>query len=182
MKCKQCNTNFKIPAHNKKQKFCSKSCSATYNNTRRRKTHIECKNCGDNIQVYPNQIQSRKFCSSKCSGEYRSRKIKEQHTELIEQNKAVSTSIDSNNAIYRKYLINKHGASCNRCGWSELNPYTNKVPIEMHHIDGDCNNTNLENLELLCPNCHSLTPTHKGANANKGNSHRYKVWKDYFKK
>ena len=27
----------------------------------------------------------------------------------------------------------------------------------MHHIDGDCTNNKMENLQLLCPNCHSLT-------------------------
>ena len=27
----------------------------------------------------------------------------------------------------------------------------------MHHIDGDCTNNKIENLQLLCPNCHSLT-------------------------
>ena len=32
-----------------------------------------------------------------------------------------------------------------------------RIPLEIHHIDGDCTNNKMENLQLLCPNCHSLT-------------------------
>jgi len=34
------------------------------------------------------------------------------------------------------------------------------IPLELHHKDGNRFNNNLDNLELLCPNCHSLTPNH----------------------
>ena len=47
------------------------------------------------------------------------------------------------------------------------NPVTNNVPIQLDHIDGNSDNNSLDNLKLLCPNCHSLTPTF-GA-LNKGN-------------
>ena len=35
-------------------------------------------------------------------------------------------------------------------------------------IDGDNKNNKKENLKLLCPNCHSLTPTWRGRNKNSG--------------
>lgn len=38
------------------------------------------------------------------------------------------------------------------------------IPLELHHIDGDKNNLLVENLELLCPNCHALTDTYRGKN------------------
>jgi 5-methylcytosine-specific restriction endonuclease McrA len=47
------------------------------------------------------------------------------------------------------------------CGWSEINKWTKKVPIELNHIDGNPENHNIKNLELLCPNCHSLTEFYK---------------------
>ena len=56
---------------------------------------------------------------------------------------------------------------CEKCGWHELNSFTNKVPLELHHKDGDYRNNTEENLELLCPNCHSLTETYRGCNTNK---------------
>ena len=68
---------------------------------------------------------------------------------------------------YRRYLIYKYGEKCMECGWDKKNPVTNNVPIQLDHIDGNSDNNSLDNLKLLCPNCHSLTPTF-GA-LNKGN-------------
>jgi hypothetical protein len=38
------------------------------------------------------------------------------------------------------------------------------ITLELEHIDGDSSNNKRENVELLCPNCHSLTPTWRGRN------------------
>ena len=176
MECKNCNKVIKAY-----RKFCSQSCSASYNNRHRKKTFIKCLNCEKDIHVYPNQIKYKKFCCTSCSGSYRSKHRQIQQSILIEKGEAVSNHVESNNAIYRKYLIDKHGAACMKCGWDKINQHTNKVPIEMNHIDGNSTNTCLENLELLCPNCHSLTSTHKGANKSTGGSARYQMWRGYFK-
>lgn len=53
---------------------------------------------------------------------------------------------------------------CQRCGWYEKVPGAEFTPCELHHKDGDSNNHNRENLELICPNCHSLTPTYRAKN------------------
>ena len=76
------------------------------------------------------------------------------------------------------FLIKKHGEKCMKCGWSEINPSTNKVPIELEHKDGNSDNNDLENLELLCPNCHSLTPTYKALNKVKGRHKRREIYKE----
>lgn len=36
------------------------------------------------------------------------------------------------------------------------------IPIELHHIDGNRFNNNLDNLQILCPNCHSKTDNNSG--------------------
>lgn len=36
------------------------------------------------------------------------------------------------------------------------------IPIELHHIDGNRFNNNFENLQILCPNCHSRTGNYSG--------------------
>ena len=63
--------------------------------------------------------------------------------------------------VSKQYLISIHGDKCMCCGWSETNNWTNKVPIELNHIDGNPENHDVNNLELLCPNCHSLTEFYK---------------------
>ena len=50
--------------------------------------------------------------------------------------------------------------------WSKKNEYTGNIPLEIEHIDGNYLNNSENNLILLCPNCHSLTSTYKGANKN----------------
>ena len=76
----------------------------------------------------------------------------------------------------RNYLLNKADYRCELCGWNKVNPVTNKVPLEIHHIDGDYENNKLENLLVLCPNCHSLTPNFKAL--NKSERQRTQVRKD----
>ena len=39
-----------------------------------------------------------------------------------------------------------------------------KITIELDHLDGNSNNNNLNNLRILCPNCHSQTPTFRSRN------------------
>lgn len=68
----------------------------------------------------------------------------------------------------RDYLLEEHNYKCSECGWGEKNIYTNKIPLELEHIDGDFTNNRPENLTILCPNCHSLTPSYKGANKKQG--------------
>ena len=52
------------------------------------------------------------------------------------------------------------------------NQYSGKVPLQIHHIDGNCLNNKEENLQLLCPNCHSLTETF--GNLNKKSKRVYR--------
>jgi len=71
----------------------------------------------------------------------------------------------------RRYFISKQGEKCQQCNWQERNPVTEKVPLTIDHIDGNCLNNVELNLRLLCPNCHSLTPSY--GNLNRGRSQRY---------
>lgn len=58
-------------------------------------------------------------------------------------------------AAVRKRLIQIRGVKCECCNLAEW--MGQPITIELHHIDGDKSNHSFENLQLLCPNCHSLT-------------------------
>ena len=57
---------------------------------------------------------------------------------------------------------------CKRTEWEGV-----PIPLQIHHVNGIHNDNRLENIQLLCPNCHSLTDTYAGKNANRGNSTKY---------
>lgn len=65
----------------------------------------------------------------------------------------------------RRYMLEKANYKCEECGWSGVNPYSNKTTLQVDHVDGNCTNNNEENLKVLCPNCHSLTPTYGRLNS-----------------
>lgn len=52
---------------------------------------------------------------------------------------------------------------CELCRWAERAP-DGRVPVELDHVNGDRNDNRIENLRILCPNCHALQPTHRGLN------------------
>lgn len=53
-------------------------------------------------------------------------------------------------------------SSCKNKEWNAL-----PIPLQLDHIDGNHKNNKLENLRMLCGNCHTLTPTWKGRNIKK---------------
>lgn len=153
-KCLNCGKEIKSSS-----KFCSHSCAASFNNSIRFKKVKKCKYCGS-------PIEGRKtFCDSECFKKFRKEKS-------INEWKSGERKSEYTSDFIREFLFKKNNNKCEKCGWSEVNPYTGKIPLQVHHIDGDCTNNSEENLQLLCPNCHSLTENF--GSKNKGFSRRTK--------
>ena len=58
--------------------------------------------------------------------------------------------------LIRENILEHKCSQCNRKTWNNK-----PIPLELDHIDGNHDNNNLDNLRLLCPNCHAQTPTYR---------------------
>ncbi len=67
----------------------------------------------------------------------------------------------------RRRLIDE-GVFAPRCASCRLERWLGRpIPLELDHISGDPQDNRLENLRLLCPNCHARTPTYRGRNVGR---------------
>lgn len=150
------------------KRYCSKSCAAHSNNQLRPKKINKCLSCeGSTKRSY------YKYCSNKCQRDNDYRKYIKRWKE---------GSIDGNIGIVargfspyiRRYLFEKYSSKCSICGWDKRHSLTNRIPLEVDHIDGNAENNKEDNLRLVCPNCHSLTASFRNLNKGKGRSWRLK--------
>ena len=123
-----------------------------------------CLNCGKELINTKNT--KHKYCSNSCQHEYNYKEWVKQYKE--DNSIAKSSKWGQIPEQLRRYIFEKFENKCCLCGWSEINPYTNTLPLEIDHIDGNSENNSEDNLRLICPNCHSLTPTYRGANRGNG--------------
>ncbi len=128
----------------------------------------KCEQCEEEFKT--KKYKEANFCSVKCSN--KSRRTKNwKDTERKPRNiwlneiKQRWLTIPFNNLGWdtkRKRVIHEQNGKCNKCGTSEW--MKEKLSLEVDHINGDNTDHRRENLEGLCPNCHSLTETYKGKN------------------
>lgn len=146
LNCAYCNKKFSLPRYlyNKRQKrnnklYCSKACS---NNGNKKEIKCICANCGKEILRTPHKIKQSKsgniFCNKSCSASYNN-KLREK------------ISINT----YRRIAFENYEHKCSVCGWN-----LDERILEIHHIDENRSNNELENLIILCPICHKYLTLH----------------------
>ena len=100
--------------------------------------------------------------------------------DLVDECKAFSVPSDFNlkgecvgKSVMKRYMSDMyHKCMSPTCKWDWNGD--NNPRLELHHKDGDHRNNTLENCILLCPSCHSLTPTYGFKNKHRSTrTYRY---------
>lgn len=130
-KCNTCAIIFFIPKWQPDRKFCSIKCYAK--SRRKPPPKFNCLHCGK--EFFDNKrMKHRKYCSRAC--------IKK---------KDINTWKPSYSCVRKRLEIRGHIKNCERCGYAKFPEI-----LGVHHKDENRKNNSLENLIVLCPNCHSL--------------------------
>ena len=66
--------------------------------------------------------------------------------------------------LIRSGILKKKCYECQLTEWRGF-----PIPLELEHINGNRFDCRIENLTLLCPNCHTFTPTYRGKNKGRYN-------------
>lgn len=130
--CEICGNEFTyVACREGKAKYCSRKCYYKAQHLKGTVT-IKCKECGKDFQTSPSC--HRVFCSRACL--------------WINKKKTINGSRSTmRRAMLRRELIEK----CLDCGYD-----AHKEILGIHHIDGNEDNNSIENIAVLCPNCHSV--------------------------
>lgn len=64
--------------------------------------------------------------------------------------------------LFKEGLKEKRCERCKRTEWEG-----EEIPLELHHINGSHNDNRIENLQILCPNCHALTDSYSGKSSKR---------------
>jgi hypothetical protein len=150
-KCKKCKNDFQP------QKGLINFCSLTCRNSREKsdETKNKISNGVKNSEKFRQSLNnSVKFIDYK----KRAKKNKETWDKKILNAEYETLSFER----LRKRIKLEQDNKCNKCGIDSWND--KPIVLELEHKDGDHNNNKRENLESLCPNCHSQTETWRGKN------------------
>lgn len=146
IKCLNCNKTAILRLYsNHTPRFCSSSCSSIYKSKKSR-VELNCENCNMVIFKRKSSLINSKhkvyFCNRICKEKAQSLKGK---CKIIRPNHYGK----SNNFSFYKDLIKKtKNPKCSDCKESR------RYILVVHHKDSDRKNNNINNLEIVCANCH----------------------------
>lgn len=151
--CKECSEEFEAEIREVNRgngKFCCLSCAVSYNNKKRdSKVKVKCSYCNKQIKKKQSKFESNKSGTFYCCREHKD-KAQRINSHVKQLNPDHYNNGEHN---YRERALREQSgeSECNRCGTKLPEPI-----LQVHHKDRNRSNGSLDNLEVLCPNCHVM--------------------------
>jgi hypothetical protein len=120
--------------------FCSREC---YEKSRNKRVITICKFCNKEISDTVFRAKVRVYCSEKCKYAH----LSVIRSELTGKKNPCFIHGKSRSAKYRQQAFDAYPHHCNICQKKDCR-------LEVHHIDYDPKNDEIENLQILCCSCH----------------------------
>jgi hypothetical protein len=119
---------------------------------------------GGNYRTIKNQIKKENIDTSHFTGKGWLKGKRNAHAKSIPLNEILVADCYYQTSklkkrLFQEGIFEKKCDCCKRKEW-EGQP----IPLELDHINGQNFDNRLENLRVLCPNCHALTNTYRGKN------------------
>ena len=133
---------------------------------------MHCLNCNKELKPSPTRktlSENKKYCDVNCQHRYQTyNKIQD-----FLDGKYKGRLLQYRSGDWpRRLMIERLSYACSSCKIDSWNG--NSITLEVNHIDGDAANNCIENVEFLCPNCHSQTDTFRAKNKNSARTYRSK--------
>ncbi|MFD0315260.1 HNH endonuclease signature motif containing protein [Streptomyces flavalbus] len=111
------------------------------------------------IQAYG--IDTSHFTTTVRTANMRDNRRRRSPEEILKENPSAHARRTPSNRLKRAILELGVEEQCALCGIRAV-WLGEPLPLEVDHIDGNWRNNRIQNLRLLCPNCHSTTDTYRG--------------------
>jgi hypothetical protein len=120
---------------------------------------------GGNYRTIKKRIKSLNIDTSHFTGQgWNKNKVYKRYFKSVLLADILKKNVDYSSHKLKNRLLYE-GLKQRKCEQCELTEWNDKpLSLELHHIDGDYLNNTIENLLLLCPNCHSCTENYRGKN------------------
>lgn len=156
LKCSECGgvverTEYELKKSKSGRVFCNRNCSASFNN-RMSTVEKRCLFCNS-----PLPKTAKKYCNPTCQANYKAvifgEKWKKHGQKILTKTVKKYGLVGG---FARRYVFIVNDFKCSRCDWTHDFGDGSLPPLHCAHRDGNWENNDFDNIELLCPNCHSI--------------------------
>jgi hypothetical protein len=153
--CKECGKEFFTDKWKPRRLYCGIVCRNSHLRKNPPKIEVSCNTCGKTIKRIKWEVNQKNYCGYECMGLDR------------RKDEPCANTYESVRTWLARF---DRMTSCNRCHFDD-----EPGILVVHHKDRDRQNNKMDNLEVLCPNCHAIEHLEERKSGWKGHRSNHPV-------